>query len=148
MKTHSISRRNAEDDTENYGKQQSDHGRIIVPTKIMSDEYPGPDSDTNNNCGYYWTDYTGDDDIMSQARNMLGKLGRHCTDELCSVIWCWKLRVYAQTGSSSIPLLRKKDVQVRKSNTQPQPRGARILRRRAGPGPRTEERKSENISIR
>ena len=88
MKTHSISRGNAKDNTENYGKQQSNHGRIIVPAKIMSDEYPGPDSDINNNCGYYWADYTGDDDIMSQARNMLGKLGRHCTDELCSVIWC------------------------------------------------------------
>ena len=60
----------------------------------MDNDNPCPDSDENDNCGYYRTDYAGDDDIVSPARNMLGKLGRHFTDELCSMIWCWRVSLY------------------------------------------------------
>lgn len=81
MKAHSESCRDPEDNTETYAEQQSDHGRIVVPAKITGDDYPCPDSDINDNCSYYWTDYTGDDNGGSPARNMLGKLGRHLTHE-------------------------------------------------------------------
>lgn len=43
----------------------------------MGNDDPCPDSDANNDCGYYWTDDAGDDDRRSQAGNMGGKLGRH-----------------------------------------------------------------------
>ena len=86
MKPQAILRRNSQDDTESNTQEQSDDGRIIVPAKIAGDDYPCPDSDGNENCGYHWKDYTGDDDIVSPARNILRKLGRHSRGKVCSVI--------------------------------------------------------------
>ena len=48
----------------------------------MGDDYSCPDSDENDDCGYYWADYTCDDDIASPARNMVGKSRRHFADKL------------------------------------------------------------------
>ena len=77
MQPHAILRRNTQDDTESNTEEQSYNGRIIVPAKIAGDDYPCPDSDGNENCGYDWTDYTGDNDLVSPARDILRKLGRH-----------------------------------------------------------------------
>lgn len=60
----------------------------------MRDDDPCPDSDENDDCGYYWTDDTGDNDRMSEARNMGRQLGRHFTNESCSA----GLIVYAETS--------------------------------------------------
>lgn len=85
MQTHSILRRDAENDTESYAKYQSGHGGIIVPSQVTRNEYPCPHSDENNGCGYYGTDDTGDDNVMSAAGNMVRKVGRHFIDEAYSV---------------------------------------------------------------
>lgn len=60
----------------------------------MRDDDPCPHSDGHDDCGYYWTYHTGDDDRMSQARNMGRQLGRHFTNESCSA----GLIVYAETS--------------------------------------------------
>lgn len=92
MEPHSKSRRNSEDNAESYTEKQSDHGRVVVPAEIMGDDYPCPDPDGNNNRGNCWTDNAGDDYIMSPARNMFGKMGRHIANVLCSKISCWGLK--------------------------------------------------------
>jgi len=90
MKTHSIPRGNSKHNAETYTERQSNHGRIIVPSQVMGDNHSRPDSDTNDNCGNYRTNDAGDDNIMSPARHMVGKVGRHST------IWCWGGVVEAQ----------------------------------------------------
>ena len=82
MKSHAILRRNCQDDTESNTEKQSDDGRIIVPAQIAGDDYPCPNSDGNENCGYHWTDYTGDNDFVSPARDILRQLGRHSAGEV------------------------------------------------------------------
>ena len=71
MKAHAILRRNRQDDTESNTEKQSNDGGIIVPAKIAGDDYPCPNSDGNEDCGYHWTDYTGDDYFVSPARGIL-----------------------------------------------------------------------------
>ena len=85
MQTHPKFGGYSEDHTETYAEQQGDHGGIIVPAEVMGHDYPCPDSDENDDGGYYWPDDTGDDDSLSQAGNMGGKLGRHAfTNDSCS----------------------------------------------------------------
>ena len=88
MQSHSIPRRDSQDDAETDAKQQSDHGRIVVPAEVVGDDHPGPDSDINDDCGYYRTDYTGDDDTGGQGGDVVWKLGRHSADGrlLCGVV--------------------------------------------------------------
>ena len=82
MKSHSKLGRDPKDDAETNTEEQSDHGGIIIGAEIAGDEYPCPDSDGDDDCGYYGTDYAGDDNIVSPARNIFGNSGRHFTDGL------------------------------------------------------------------
>ena len=86
MKPHAILRRNCQDDAESNTEEQSDDGRKIVPAKIPGDDYPCPNSDGNENCGYHWTNYTSDDYIVSPARDILRQLGRHSAGEVRCVM--------------------------------------------------------------
>ena len=86
MKPHAILRRNCQDDTESNTEKQSDDGCIIVPAQIAGNDDPCPNPDGNENCGYHWTDYTGNDDFVSPARDILWKLGRHSAGKVRWVI--------------------------------------------------------------
>ena len=108
MKSHSISCRNPKDNTEAYTEQQSDDGGIIIPAEIAGDDYSCPDSDIHDHCGYYWTNYTSDDDVMSPARHVFRKFGRHLADDICSVRWSWRLNAPVPTDKRPKPSLRKK----------------------------------------